>query len=259
MLFSPHFGIGVEKSVVASCRSWSGTRLGQNVKMLSNPFLHPPPGPPSDPSLLSPLSKKVSLVLFRKSSIPNHLPPLLQTLFNFEWAKPGHGWNTHPRQCELPSCSQIFRLMRHKVYHRRTAAKQIIVFPLRSRLFLFTVSALLRLHGVLSSFLPVVLEYRISLRSQPGSQLGASEGGGRERGSLESCNNRNSCCALAAVYPPIFSRRPEWVGGLHSASAENKTEQFKERKELELLRNGAGWARRASEKGIRLIGYRERS
>ena len=67
----------------ARCRSrmeWSGARLGQNVKMLSNPFLRP----------LSPLLRllKAVFVLFRKSSIHNHPPPP-RIRFNFEWGTAG--------------------------------------------------------------------------------------------------------------------------------------------------------------------------
>ena len=175
---------------------WSrGTRLGQNVKMLSNPFL------PLSPCPLSRPPKEVSLGLFRKSSIPNHPPEFDSILSGGSRTQMEHASKA---KGDLPSsvyaCNQILRLIQRKrggeerrgVRHKVSLLKdkQIIVFPsfpsgrpLVPPLPSPTISAILRLHSLLllllllpTFFLPAVLEYRISLPSQRGE-------GGREGGS----------------------------------------------------------------------------
>ena len=108
----------------ARCRSrmeWSGARLGQNVKMLSNPFLRP----------LSPLPRllKAVFVLFRKSSIPNHPPPAPNSIqFRVGYRRDG-------TRVQDDSCNQILRLMRRgeersaHIRGPRPTDQQIIVLP----------------------------------------------------------------------------------------------------------------------------------
>ena len=161
--------------------------------------------------------------------------------------------------------------IKHLTGGPRPTDQQIIVPPFRPLRSLQTISAILRLRSrrllllQSSSFSrpPPNLPSSFLRSSSIGSlypPAGEAGGGGaaRERGgSLESCNNRNSCrCSPSARARPS-SLLPVRVGGLRPpASAGKKTEQFKETTRAALPNRWHGAGMRA--RGLGGGGGRER-
>ena len=272
MLFSPHFGIGVEERVVAL--GWSG--VGRDLVRMSRCF----PILFSVPSLFSPpLEIRVRAlveVVDPQSSSP--APNSIQ--FRVGYRRDG-------TRVQGDSCNQILRLMRRgeersaHIRGPRPTDQQIIVlpsFPFRPSKPFLPSSVCAAAASSSCSPPPSVVLLPTYLLPSCGARVSdlftlrrARQEGEAQRGSEEAhLKVAITATAAAAVHPPVRAHLilslPSPSGWSPSPRPPREIRRNSLKKRLEPLRSridGMGrvatrrW-RRARE-GIRLIGYRERS